>query len=584
MPSKPGFHIQQLLHSKQIIPRLIWLALGLIASWVLAEYGMLLLAPTLALPQHWPTALSIVILIFLALEGHTWAHHKSSGSPAGKHSLITRMPFGDVSQVWPASHTNPASLWAIIAGPLFNALLALVSLLIWNMQLHPILDAITFALALFNAVIALLNMVPAYPLDGGRLWQAILQTWLPMQQARRIAYWGSIVLLIALAAWGIYLISLQARFSLETGAGVVAAAMVLALGLRYPANNQAHQQAISPTRKPLLILASLLIGLTQLGVAVALLPMVDGMYAPGPAVAIGPMITIPAERRSQETRGALLLTTVITQTPITLGQWLWAHISPAYVLVPPERVIPVDMTPQQLIQRNVSMLEESEATAIVVGLRLAGFEAELTSTMLQITSVAEESPSAHILNVGDIIISADGVQTPNMQILRQQLAQRNAGEQISLEIERDMQREYVQIQLMAPTENSQIPRIGVALQPLGLDTVLPFPVRITTQKIVGGPSAGLMFSLAVYDAATAGDLTQGWRIAGTGTISLDGSVGPIGGIAQKVAGAEWAGAEYFILPREHEQEARKAARHIKLIPVSNAQEAIQALQTLPAHP
>ena len=584
MQTQPRLRIQPKLHTEQTIPRLLWLVIGLAMSWALAEYGMALLAPTLALPQRWPTALSIVTLLFLSLEGHVWAHQRLQSSD---HTHIPRLVFGDPAQAWPVRQSSISELWAISVGPLFNLLLALVSLLIWNMQLHPMLDAITFAVGLLNLSIALVNIVPAYPLDGGRFWRALLQSCLPARQAQRIVYWVSAILLGGLAAWGLYLISLQARFSPETGATVLAIAALLVASLRYrPAHKQeqiSHPQVGSSGRK-FLLMASVLVGLAQLSVGAALLPMVDGMYAPGPAVPVGPMISVPAERRSQESRGALLLTTVITQTPITLGQWLWAHISPAYVLVPPERVVPSDMTPQQLIQRNVSMLEESEASAIVVALRLAGFQADVTSTMLQITGVVAESPSARLLQAGDILISAEGVATPSMEILRQQIAQRKAGDQIMLEIERNQQREKFQVMLMPPAEHSQIPRIGVTLQPLGLDTILPFPVSITTQKIVGGPSAGLMFTLAIYDAVTPGDLTHGWKIAGTGTISIDGTVGPIGGIGQKVAGAEWAGAEYFIVPREHEQEARQAAGHIRLIPVSTAQEAIQALQALPDHP
>lgn len=134
---------------------------------------------------------------------------------------------------------------------------------------------------------------------------------------------------------------------------------------------------------------------------------------------------------------------------------------------------------------------------------------------------------------------------------------------------------------MGPAEAGGPPRIGIVILPVGLDVQLAFPVSIQTQKIAGGPSAGLMFALAVYDALSPDDLTHGWKIAGTGTIALDGTVGPIGGIAQKVAGAEWAGAEYFLVPREHEAEARNVAKNIKLIPVSTIQEALAALRALP---
>lgn len=639
MQPKQEWQLQHFLRS----PLLIWLIVWILGSWLLVEYGMVLLAPTLGLAERWLAALSMIALMISSLIGHIWAHKVTSRSYSSNQQAIPLNLFGDPAQVWPAQEATCIELYSVLAGPAFNVLLAIISAIIWNMQLDRVLDTISFGLALFNAAITLVNLMPAYPLDGGRLLCTLLQGWLPIAQARRIVSITSIVLFGGLLAWGIYLISLQARFSLETGAGLIAATLLLASGLRYrpeqmqeqtssrnakqlseehfkagcshtisslsgvfqaakwPGRHQKEmpwRDAVPPNhsfqtasnnsealaKKRFSIVASMLILILQLGIALALLPMVDGMYAPGPAVAVGPMISVPAERRSEETHGALLLTTVITQTPITLGQWLWAQLNPAYVLVPPERVVPVDMTPQQLIQRNVSMLEESEATALVVGARLGGYPAELTSTALQISSVAADSPSLNILLPGDIILSVDNTPTPDMTSLREQLARHRAGDQVTLQLERQGERKALTVELMAPAENSQIPRIGIALQPLGLNAELPFPISITTQKIVGGPSAGLMFSLAIYDALSAGDLTQGWRIAGTGTISLDGTVGPIGGIAQKVAGAEWAGAEFFIVPREHEQEARQVARRIQLIPVSTAQEAIQALQKLPPHP
>ncbi|MFQ5595639.1 MAG: S16 family serine protease, partial [Anaerolineae bacterium] len=102
------------------------------------------------------------------------------------------------------------------------------------------------------------------------------------------------------------------------------------------------------------------------------------------------------------------------------------------------------------------------------------------------------------------------------------------------------------------------------------------------QKIAGGPSAGLMFTLTIFNLLTPEDLTGGRRIAGTGTINLDGEVGPIGGVEQKVAGAEGAGAEYFLSPPENHEDALRVAEHIKVVEVATAEEAIQFLRGLPA--
>ena len=106
-------------------------------------------------------------------------------------------------------------------------------------------------------------------------------------------------------------------------------------------------------------------------------------------------------------------------------------------------------------------------------------------------------------------------------------------------------------------------------------------IRIVPQKIIGGPSAGLMFTLAVYNMLTPEDLTSGRIIAGTGTINPNGTVGPIGGVQQKVVGAELRGAEYFLSPPQNYQDAKAMARNIKVIEVATAEEAIQFLQSLP---
>jgi len=101
------------------------------------------------------------------------------------------------------------------------------------------------------------------------------------------------------------------------------------------------------------------------------------------------------------------------------------------------------------------------------------------------------------------------------------------------------------------------------------------------QKVSGGPSAGLMFTLGVYDVVTSQDLTGGRKIAGTGTIDLEGNVGRIGGVQQKVVAAERAGAGYFLSPAENYPDALAMATRITVIEVTTAQDAISFLSSLP---
>jgi PDZ domain-containing protein len=139
----------------------------------------------------------------------------------------------------------------------------------------------------------------------------------------------------------------------------------------------------------------------------------------------------------------------------------------------------------------------------------------------------------------------------------------------------------VKVGLLPPLAAGGPPRIGISIEDAGFDYRLPFPVKIVPQKIVGGPSAGLMFTLTVYNLLSPVDLTGGHKIAGTGTISPDGAVGPIGGVEQKVAAAEMAGAEYFFAPADNYADALKAARRIKVIKVETVEQAVAFLHSLP---
>jgi PDZ domain-containing protein len=134
---------------------------------------------------------------------------------------------------------------------------------------------------------------------------------------------------------------------------------------------------------------------------------------------------------------------------------------------------------------------------------------------------------------------------------------------------------------MAPLEAGGPARIGISIVQHNSGISLPFPVEIVPQKVSGGPSAGLMFTLGIYDLVTSQDLTGGRKIAGTGTIDLEGNVGPIGGVQQKMVAAERAGAEYFLSPTENYPDALAMATRITVIEVATAQDAINFLRSLP---
>jgi PDZ domain-containing protein len=108
----------------------------------------------------------------------------------------------------------------------------------------------------------------------------------------------------------------------------------------------------------------------------------------------------------------------------------------------------------------------------------------------------------------------------------------------------------------------------------------PFQVNIASDN-VGGPSAGFMFALAILDGVTAGDLTRGYYVAGTGTIARDGTVGAVGGAAEKALAAERDGAQVFLVPKADADEAQRWVHDLKIVPVEHFDDAVKALCALP---
>ncbi len=566
-----------LITSRLIVPWW-WLPLSGVLVGALALNGVPLLAPGLVAAQAWLTAGIAVVGVLASLVAHVTAHlllARWLGVPAPGDIVL--LPFGDAAQQWADAGTPWRDLLVALAGPICHLALAAAAYALWNAQLHAVLSTAATLVLSVNGALALIALAPGLPFDGARVLIAVLRELGDGATGVRLARALGWLSGCGLIAWAGMLLAAQARFSLPSAAALVILAAVLLLTLwRVPVALR-PADALPPAPRAARWFTAGLMAILQASGPLSMVPLLDGIYAPGPAVSVEPMITVPAER-AQARQGTFLLTTVISQTPITLGQWLYARIDPAYELVPPERVVPPDMAPQEVVRRNYQMLEASEAAAIVAALRLAGYPAELGSTAVAITAVPADGLNAAVVRPGDIITALDGAPISTPEQLVAQLAQRQPGEQVSLTIDRDGTVQSVSVTLLPPTEAGRPPRIGIGIEPHGLALETPFEVRIAPQKIVGGPSAGLMFTLTIYNLLADADLTQGRRIAGTGTIDVDGNVGPIGGVAQKVAAAESAGASIFLVPRENAADARRVARHITIVEVGTAREAIDWLR------
>lgn len=282
---------------------------------------------------------------------------------------------------------------------------------------------------------------------------------------------------------------------------------------------------------------------------VALVPAPYAVYSPGPATNVlgnvsgVPLIRIEGQPSYRPTsRGTLDMTTVAVSggpgREVNLGEVLRAWVSPSSAVLPVEQVFPPGQTQQQTEKQNAAEMSQSQESATAAGLREVG---ETVPESVKIVDVSPGAPSAKVLKAGDVVLSLQGTKVKDTNGLRAAIQALKPGDPVRLTVRRGGQ----SLDVTTKTTSSQGRTVlGVGISP---SYVFPVDVKFAT-KDVGGPSAGMMFALGIYDLLTPGDLTGGAKIAGTGTIDGAGQVGPIGGIAQKLVGAREAGAQWFLAP------------------------------------
>lgn len=211
-----------------------------------------------------------------------------------------------------------------------------------------------------------------------------------------------------------------------------------------------------------------------------------------------------------------------------------------------EEIYPEETTREEIQQENAAEMVDSQEVAAAIALRETG---HVVPEKVIVSSIPDGSPSKGVLEAGDEFVSVAGVRVADATQVQEAIRGHEAGTPVEMVVKRKGK----ETPLSVPTrDNNGTTVVGVLL---GRDYDLPVDVTITAGE-VGGPSAGTMFTLAVYDVLTPGNLTGGKHIAGTGTMQPDESVGPIGGIRQKLAGARAGGAEWFLAPADNCGEVR----------------------------
>ncbi|HLB62886.1 MAG TPA: S16 family serine protease [Actinomycetota bacterium] len=293
---------------------------------------------------------------------------------------------------------------------------------------------------------------------------------------------------------------------------------------------------------------------------------------PGLAVEIGPLIRVDGHPSFGSAGRFVLASVEVRQlTPVDA---VLAWVDPSREVLQREELFMPGETREQEARRAREEMMRSEIDAVYAAVSALGEYPGTHGAGALVESVVAGCPAEGRLRPGDVIVEIDGSEIGGRRAAGNAIDA--TGDEVDLVVRRGTDERELSL-AREPCAGQDRPLVGVSL----VDE-FPFDVAIADTE-VGGPSAGLLFALAVYDRLTPGDLTAGRTIAGTGTIDLRGRVGPIGGIEQKVQAAERTGADLFLVPNGNLSGAERVAGDgLVLIAIRSFDEAVSRLEAVEA--
>lgn len=289
-------------------------------------------------------------------------------------------------------------------------------------------------------------------------------------------------------------------------------------------------------------------------------------------------------------QGELMFTTVysISANPYV---WLYGKLAPHAELIPKKKKLGLVRNPESYSRLLSWMRDDSEASAILAALHVLNKPVQVDYQGVIINYFLTDAPAANVLFEGDIVTAVEGRSIKNADDLKNILSGKRPGDLVTVTLKRGAKAEQqLKVPLMELNDAAG-KRTGFGF---GYSTV-QFPIH--NEKIdfnlndIGGPSAGFMLALEIVSQYHNGELPHGYKIAGTGTIDANGTIGQIGGIDHKIVAAAKGGADYFLLPKNvnptdhNETEAMEAYSKLKtsmkLVPVTTLSEAVSYIEKLP---
>ena len=239
--------------------------------------------------------------------------------------------------------------------------------------------------------------------------------------------------------------------------------------------------------------------------------------------------------------------------------YAWSLVNESYDLYPREVILPDGVSPKELTEISIQNMRTSENVAIAVALKNLGYEIDTKGDGVSVVGLLDDSPVKDKLKKGDLLNSINNIEIFSATEFISTLRTYSIGETVSIGLLREVdgvkEQMYIETTLIEHVEYKGEPMVGFLATTVNERFDFPFEIDIKTGN-VGGPSAGLMMALNVYNNLIPEDITNSMIVAGTGTIEIDGSVGPVGGIKQKIIAAKRAGAELILVPVANFEEAK----------------------------
>lgn len=309
------------------------------------------------------------------------------------------------------------------------------------------------------------------------------------------------------------------------------------------------------------------------------------VYQPGSAEEIKPMISV--EKGDPAEEGTFMLTTV-SASYANMALLMMSAFNPNAEVVQKEEKIG-NQSKEEYAATQVYYMNSSQSLAMEAAYHAADIDYSIVPDYMFVISVPENSANKQYFHPGDKLLSVDGEPASDNAKLAKLMSAKKIGETVEVKLERGGKLVTEQVKLVPiKDDNTGAERPGLGVMIATMQKIEPKNPndRITfADTKIGGPSAGLMFTMEIYNQLTPGDLSKGYRVAGTGTINKEGTVGPIGGAKHKIVAADREGAELFFVPRKNYDEAKAKANSIdtsmKLIPVDKLQDAIDYMNNLP---